>query len=105
DRFEVTAGGAWTIEILPLTAARVAEVPGSIEGMGDDVILLIGGTPDTATITNEGESNFAVWGYGDSRSLLVNEIGDYSGTVILDADTVILVITSEGSWSINITER
>lgn len=54
-RFEVKAHGDWTIEILPLSTARVLVVPGSIDGKGDDVILLTGSKPDTAIIKGNDE--------------------------------------------------
>lgn len=105
-RFEVTAAGAWTIEILPLTAMRQVEVPGEIEGTGDDVIGLAGGTPDTAVITgNAASSHFAVKGYGGSGiDLLVNTTDPYEGTVILDSETFIMEITAVGPWTISINE-
>lgn len=107
-RFEVIASGEWTITILPLTAARQVEVPGEIEGTGDDVIVLVGGDPDTAVITgNEGgAANFAIWSYSTSagRDLLVNTTDTYEGTVILDRDTIIMDIHAEKPWTISITD-
>jgi hypothetical protein len=47
-------------------------------------------TAAIATITNRGTSNFAVWTVGDDGSqqeLLVNEIGNYKGTVLFDVAT------------------
>lgn len=106
-RFEVSATGPWTISILPLTAAQVLRVPGSIEGRGDDVVFLIGDTPDLATIVgNDSSRHFAVRGYGSGRPrLLVNTTDAYQGTVSLDADTLILVISAAGDWTIDVTSR
>lgn len=106
-RFEVSATGPWTISILPLTAAQVLSVPSSIEGQGDDVVFLTGGTPDLATIVgNDSSRHFAIREYGSGRpGLLVNTTDPYQGTVSLNADTLILVITAEGDWAIDITSR
>jgi hypothetical protein len=55
---------------------------------------------ESAAITNVGESNFTVWGYGGSSSeLAVNTIGSYQGTVELTGPGFIQV-NSEGDWSI-----
>jgi len=103
-RLEIKATGEWTIEVLPLTSAHTLSVPGAFEGVGDDVLILTGGTPDLATIIGNATSrHFAVISYGKRRDLLVNTTDPYDGTVILDRDTVILEITAEGSWSISVT--
>jgi hypothetical protein len=106
-RFEVSATGPWTISILPLTAAQVLSVPGSIEGRGDDVVFLTGERPDLATIAgNDSSRHFAVREYGSGRpGLLVNTTDPYQGTVPLNADTLILVISAVGDWTIDITSR
>jgi hypothetical protein len=106
-RFEVTATGSWTIEILPLASARTSDVPGQIEGSGDDVVLLVGGTPDLATVSgNTAERHFAVKGYGSGRPrLLVNTTDPYDGTVRLDSDTLLLEIIATGAWTVTISSR
>jgi hypothetical protein len=106
-RFEVSATGAWTIAILPLTETRRLTVPGSTEGSGDDVIFLIGASPDLATISGNASSrHFAVKGYGGARpTLLVNTTDPYQGTVRLDADTIALEITAVGAWTIDVAGR
>jgi hypothetical protein len=106
-RFEVSATGPWTISILPLTAAQVLRVPGSIEGRGDDVVFLTGNTPDLATIVgNDSSRHFAVREYGSGRpGLLVNTTDPYQGTVPLNTDTLILVISAVGDWAIDVTSR
>ena len=102
-RFQVSADGPWRIELLPLTAARRLDLPGVIEGNGDDVFYL-NGTPDLAIIQgNEGSQHFAVVSYGDSSDLLVNTTDPYNGTVILDRETFVIEVDSEGSWRIEIT--
>jgi len=106
-RFEISARGPWTIELLPLTSVRRLNVPGVIEGLGDDVIALEGGTPVLAHIVgNAAERHFAVFSYSSGgRDLLVNTTDSYDGQVILDSDTFLLEITGTGPWSIEVSER
>jgi len=104
-RLEVKGNGAWQIELLPLTSANSVNVPGTLVGKGDDVVLLNGGKPDLMKISHAGTGNFAVWSYASRRTLLINEIGAYSGTKPLDASTILLEIHADGAWNLNITAR
>ena len=53
-----------------------------------------------------GTANFVVIVYGASgRDLLVNEIGAYSGSVIVRGDAMILEIKADGNWSVDISSR
>lgn len=105
-RFEVSASGEWTIEVIPLGLIRRVDVPGTVTGMGDDVIALIG-DPDTAIVVGNADGHhFAITGYGGQQiDLLVNTTDPYNGTVLLDPDTLILEIKAEGEWTIEITAR
>ena len=99
--FEVTAVGEWTIEVLTLSSIKRLSVPGTIEGIGDDVVALIGGTPDRATISgNTASRHFGVFGYGSGIDLLVNTTDPYEGTVRLDSDTLIIEVQAVGEWSV-----
>ena len=105
-RFEINSSCEWQISILPLISVRSLTVPGTISGSEDDVIALLGGTPDLATVKgNSGSRFFAVVGYGSSADLLVNTTDPYEGTVMLSSDTIILEIQSVGEWSIEVTSR
>lgn len=102
SHFEVNAIGTWKIDVMPVSSAKNTVVPGKIAGSGDEVILLRGELPDTAIITHSGESNFLVTAYGRLGSnVLVNEIGPYSGTVVL-VDANVLEIQAIGDWSVDI---
>ena len=106
SRFEVKADGSWRIEILPLSSARSLSVPGKVSGTGADVILLHGSTPDVAQMSHSGDSNFVVIAHcASGRDLLVNEIGSYSGSVIVRGDAMILEIMADGDWSVDISSR
>jgi hypothetical protein len=109
-RFEVQASGDWRIEIRPVSMGHALVVPGSAEGSGDEVLVLLAleVTPDTAIIQgNEAGSHFAVIGYGDQGwpDLLVNTVDPYAGTVAVEGGTTVLAIQAVGGWSVEVTAR
>ncbi|MCB0098257.1 MAG: hypothetical protein KDE50_25100 [Caldilineaceae bacterium] len=104
-RLEIKSEGDWAIEILPLANARTIEIPGTIEGNGDEVLLLIGNSPDIANISgNASARHFAVITYGNGRRLgsIVNTTEPYEGQVLIDRRAEVLQVTAEGGWSISI---
>lgn len=103
-RLEINASGPWRIEILPLTAARILQIPGEITGHGDDVIALLG-EPDLATIKgNAAGRHLGIVPYGGQRqSSVVNTTDPYEGQVLIPRDAKYLEITAVGEWSIAIT--
>lgn len=106
ERLEIQADGNWAVVVEPLSAARSIRVPAAkFSGQGDSVLVLSGSSPDTADISHLGESNFVVKSYGRTSHLLVNEIGDYEGTVIIPGDTAVLEVVADGQWQIAITGR
>jgi hypothetical protein len=104
-QFRVEADGEWTIEIQDLLAARTEDIPGVIEGSGDEVVVINGGSPHVATVETSGDGNFAVWSYGNSYDLVVNESAPYRGSVALDPHAFFLVISADSDWSLSITAR
>ena len=107
SKIEINSNGAWTVTIYPLVKeyVRICDVPGTCRGQSDDLIWLSGDDPDTVKITNQGKSNFAVWSYGSSGTdLMVNEIGDYSGTVLFEKGVFAIEVQSSGTWTIDITK-
>jgi hypothetical protein len=102
DAFEVEADGPWTITVEPVTEAFEWDGSEVLSGTGDDVVILdppSSGLQST-TLTHDGSGNFAVWGYASGATdLLVNEIGNYSGEVLLADGTFLLEITATGSWT------
>lgn len=81
-------------------------------GTGDDVIHFELTPGDkTWTITHDGASNFVIYLHDDegNRDLLVNEIGEYSGTILVPVGDDLfdnspgpatLEIKADGSWTI-----
>jgi hypothetical protein len=105
-RFEVTATGQWQIEVLPLLehATRV-DVPGTVAGSGDDVLLLVGEADTAAIRGNALGRHFAVHSYGLSADLLVNTTEPYDGTVLIPRGGRVLVVSADGEWEMDLTAR
>ncbi|GGM77253.1 hypothetical protein GCM10012275_54860 [Longimycelium tulufanense] len=98
--FTIKATGPWRLSITDLDQVKWFGSGETVSGEGDDVILLAGGSR-RATITNQGEHNFAVHvlSPGAGLDLAVNEIGGYRGTVPL-REPALVQITSSGHWTI-----
>jgi hypothetical protein len=96
---EIQADGAWTLTGRPLTANDFVTSPAS--GTGDDVVEMTL-TSASLDVTHTGESNFVVyaWPTGGGRDLLVNEIGEYSGTVRTPNGVVIFEVQADGEWTL-----
>ncbi|MGY1808552.1 hypothetical protein ACI8AF_14380 [Blastococcus sp. SYSU D00669] len=99
---KIEADGQWTVVSAPFTSAPAWDgaAPYSAQGAG---VILVRGVAEgltPVTFTHQGEGNFAVWAYGDSEDLLVNEIGAYSGETLLPEGTIVLVVEADGPWSI-----
>ena len=104
---EVNADGAWTI----VTATPAS---GKTKGSGDSVVSCdLAKGNNVFEISHNGTSNFAVHIYDskDGSDLLVNEIGQYSGTVLarsgggvfgLAPGPCTIAITADGSWTMKI---
>lgn len=94
-------------------AAVEAAKPRVYTGFGDDVVKIAKHetTAEALTITHQGGRNFIVESLDASLrdvDLLVNTIGNYSGTVVMDASshkrvqTDSLKITADGAWTITL---
>ena len=97
---EISADGNWTVTMKSVLSLR--EFSGnSVTGVGDDVVLYFGDA-GPATISHDGSSNFAVWLYGDTTELAVNEIGPYNGTVRWIAGPTVVAVSADGNWSVTV---
>lgn len=98
--FNISADGPWTMRLVP--ASDASRVSDSYAGQGDDVLRAATHAGRVVTISHRGEGHFAIWAHdsdAEATDLLVNEIGDYDGTVALPADTHWLEITADGEWT------
>lgn len=100
--FEIEAECAWSIEFLPISAARLLSRPGNVGGANDDIVAVQSGGRLQVS-GNSAERHFAIWAYdatGRSLDLLVNTTDSYSGTVQVPNNTRYLQITAKGGWSL-----
>lgn len=100
---DISANGAWAIAIRGLGAAR-AMGSNVTTGASDDVLRWTGKAV-TARIKHNGSGHFGVWAResnGDYLDLLVNEIGEYNGTVVVPSGTRLVTVEGDGTWSIDV---
>lgn len=107
SRFQVTASGPWEIQILPVSEIRKVSIPGIVQGVGDDVVLLPGGSADILkSDASQATSNFIVYGLSNTDFyLLFNEIAPYAGSVIAQDGTALIQVKATGAWSIEVTTK
>lgn len=100
----IEADGAWTIDLVPLAEAPRWDGEGVYEDSGDSVLIVDGvaGGLTSVTLTHDGESNFAIWAWGESYpDLIVNDIGAYDGTTLLPDGSLVLQVDADGTWTIS----
>ncbi|MFQ5555573.1 MAG: hypothetical protein ACE5GC_09440 [Acidimicrobiia bacterium] len=95
---DVTASAPWTIDVEPLSDARLLTT--TISGSTDDVIRVSKG--GIASFSFTGPSNFIVWARSidGQLDLLVNEIGATTGNQVIPAWAEYLDIVGIGTWTI-----
>jgi TM2 domain-containing membrane protein YozV len=94
--FAISADSAWTLKIEDIDSVPTST--DKVSGHGD-MVLYWDAFSDKAAVTNKGEGNFVVQGFGSEvPELAVNKIGDYSGTVKLTPGFV--QVNSDGDWTI-----
>lgn len=100
---KISAQGSWRMSVKSVLAAEKVK-NGKASGTGDQVVIWKGDA-GVAKITHHGESNFVVTTYagGGDGSLLVNEIGNYSGKVPWPSGPTVCVINADGTWSISVS--
>jgi hypothetical protein len=94
---EITASGPWTVTLSDLLEQPIYD--GSLFTGSGAQVLLVSTDSNRLTATHNGRSNFAILGWGDRRSLLINEIGVYEGTVRLGSPLA-LEIKADGEWTL-----
>lgn len=96
----ISADGAWSITFAPLSSMQ--PLVNSGQNVGDNVLYIDESELTKLHITNSGESNFSVWAVGmNDYDLLVNEIGNYDGTLIWPEPQSFLIVNSEGTWTVD----
>jgi hypothetical protein len=99
---KIEADGQWNVTSAPLTSAPSWDGNAPFSAEGAAVVLVAGAAEGLTpvTLTHQGDSNFAVFAYGEDRDLLVNEIGNYTGETLLPSGTLVLTVEADGPWSI-----
>ncbi len=105
-KLRIKASGAWTVKVFPLVREylHVLTLPGTYEGLGDDV-LYFDGEPATGTFEARFSGFFAVFAFADRRVELINTSGAYSGQVDFPPGTILIVINSTYEWTLEATKR
>lgn len=100
---EVKSAGDWTITQHSIYDMDVMQSGQTYNGTGDGIVLVKGGGSTAAITGNDAERHFAVRAYNaqGSSSLLVNELGKYSGKVVV-SDPIIFQVSAVGDWSITL---
>ncbi|WP_087484842.1 hypothetical protein [Brachybacterium massiliense] len=100
----VEADGAWSIDLVPLQEAPRWDGSAPFEATGDSIVIVAGVAEGLTpvTLTHDGESNFAIWAWGESHpDLIVNDIGTYDGTTLLPDGSLVLQVNADGNWTIS----
>ena len=99
----VEADGDWSIDLVHLGEAPRWDGETTYEATGDSIVI-VDGVADgltPVTLTHQGESNFAIWAWGESHpNLIVNDIGVYDGTTLLPDGSLVLQVDADGTWTI-----
>ena len=96
-KLKITADGAWTIRISPVSSAKRAKT--SNKGTGD-AVLFYDGAPAEWRFKHKGSSGFAVRYINPSGTdLLIDTSGKYSGVVPTTAGPGYFAITAGGKWT------
>lgn len=99
----VEADGDWSIDLVHLSEAPRWDGETTYEATGDSIVI-VDGVADgltPVTLTHQGESNFAIWAWGESYpDLIVNDIGVYDGTTLLPDGSLVLQVEADGTWTI-----
>ncbi|GAA1967047.1 DUF4190 domain-containing protein [Microbacterium deminutum] len=95
---KVSADGDWSVVIAPISSAPTLVVPGGATG---DQVYKYDGAAGNWAFSNTGQSNFVVVQYsGSIPNLAINEIGAYNGTVPMLAGPSVIVVQSDGAWTV-----
>ena len=98
-KLKIDASGPWKITIAPLDKAPTLTFPA--KGTTNAVYIYLGAVANWKIVhTSKASSNFSVVQYGQLPNLLVNAIGNYTGTVPVTAGPTVVTIDASGPWAI-----
>ena len=97
----IRADGRWKVTVM--VADKAPKWTGKASGKAGATLLLVdpGAADQEVRFTHKGRSNCALTVRGEERSdLLVNDIGQYSGDMVLPTGTRYIEIETSGSWTL-----
>jgi len=97
---KVTSRGDWRIEITPLENASSLELPGTLSGAGNSVVLLKGKPSDSIRIQTDGRNDVNIYGYGDEKTLLLGTEAAVDAIAKMDESIQVITVKSQGEWTI-----
>lgn len=96
----IHSSGNWSVTFRPMSSMQ--KLDNGAQLWGDNVVYIDESSLSKVSIVNNGESNFVVKAIGmDKSDLLVNEIGNYMGTVIWNQPQSFFIVHSSGQWTIS----
>jgi hypothetical protein len=103
---DIRAVGPWIITLFPIIPPYIADyiidVPKSLSGNGD-VVIITRGQSSSISANYKNEKHFVIFVHGTKTGGLVfNKQGAFTEEALLPENTVMLEIMSEGDWDINI---
>ena len=100
---KIEGSGSWKITLKPISEATAWDGKGTFSGESDDVISVsdvFDGLDSMKFKSTKADSNVTVYGLGDGREdLIVNEIGNFSGTYLVPGGVTLMKISSDGHWT------
>ena len=79
----VTTDGAWTIDVVDLDEAPRLRTPGHYDGVGDQIVFVVGDPSHATFDATATDGRFVVDGYGIFKAPIVDEASPYRATVVL----------------------
>lgn len=101
---KIQGGGSWKITLQDLAVAKRWDGTGTFAGKSDGVLIVKDAFEalDSITFKSTGaDGNIVVHSYDSdgNEDLLVNDIGNFTAENLAGKDTVLLVVNSDGKWT------
>jgi hypothetical protein len=104
--FQTRGDSSWSITISPANPAyfTILNIPGKYSG-SRNAVLSLQGEYGVATFRMEPKQDFSAWAFGPgevNQELFITPSGDYKGKSVLPQGTKWIIVSSNGSWSVDI---
>jgi len=96
-KLKVTADGAWTLKISPVSSAKKAS---SSNSGTEDAVLLYDGAAANWKLTHAGSADFSARFLSmEGNSVVANKTGKFSGTFAAPAGPAVIALIANGKWT------